>query len=187
MTWFEHFNISLFTSYLVFRLMEGAWWTFFRWFRNLWITILFRTRSFLSAVRFHCLKHLHQSYRRDIRFWIPMFSLDVQLVGPNLPPPRIKTRPWRRLDNHHYGIWLRLRWRYQLIRCCERKQRGRTTKPQSDVEIATPHSEQPDHDDDCDHSSNSCSQTDDSSQTDEEDADLDDSDYEVYFDRVMAG
>jgi hypothetical protein len=186
MTWYEHFHISLFTSYLVFRLMEGAWWTFFRWFRKLWITILFQTRSLLSTVRFHCLKHLHQSYRRDIRFWIPMFSLDVQLVGPNLSPPRTQSRARSRLYDHHYGIWLRLRWRFQLIRCCERKRR-RATKSQSDVEIATPHPEQPDHDDDCDHSLNSCSQTDDSSQTDEEDADLDDSDYEYYFDRVTAG
>ena len=55
------------------------------------------------------------------------------------------------------------------------------------MEIATPHKEQSEKKEKCDHSLDSCSQTDDSSQTDEEDADLDDSDYEYYFDRVTAG
>ena len=69
--WFPCFQYSICVIPSL-RLMEGAWWTFFRWFRKLYIAFFY----------FLLFSHVqeHQSVRRDVRFRF-RGSLDVRLTG----------------------------------------------------------------------------------------------------------
>ena len=59
----------------LFWLTEGAWWTYFRWFR-----LLPRLPSLILTAY----GPYHQPDRWDVRFYLPI-TLDVRLTGWNLP------------------------------------------------------------------------------------------------------
>ena len=93
-------RISLFIGFsLVVPLMEGAWWTFFRWFDRLWILGHY-CRSLLHQHYIDFLVTGHQLYHSDVRFWV-----DFTII------PR---RYCRRATNRtrHYGITVKLK-RYE--------------------------------------------------------------------------
>ena len=82
-------------------LMEGAWWTFFRWFQA--------QLTSLSLPQVHL--PVPRSYLSDVRFWFPT-SLDVTLTGwSTLPWSRLRKRPRSNINHHQFGIHVRLRCR----------------------------------------------------------------------------
>ena len=104
-TWLPRFT----AGYLGFRLMEGGWWTFFKWFQ--WILLTFYYRLMTSKP--------HQSYRQDVRFWIPQLSITI----PNWYPThslgvwhRKRRPPSSPFGHHQYGIRIRLRYKYVVLR-----------------------------------------------------------------------
>ena len=130
---------------LLFRLLEGGWWTAFKWFGTtffaihvsfldvyLWQFCLqiwswdLHCRMSLAllpmlATLFHYLLQpysLHQSHQQDIRFWVPT-SIDLHLPGVI----RYPTTSWYRrprvmspFNHHQYGIRLRVRYRFISLR-----------------------------------------------------------------------
>ena len=97
------------TGYLVFRLMEGGWWTFFKWFQY----------SLLRAYYDLMTSKPHQSYRQDIRFWLPTISVTMPTWTTSHPlsiwhrKHRAKSRSF---GHHQYGIRIRFRYRYIVLR-----------------------------------------------------------------------
>ena len=75
-------------------LMEGAWWTFFRWFHT--------QLTSLSPPQVHL--PVPRSYLSDVRFWFPT-SLDVTQTGwSTLPWSRLQKRPRSNINHHQFGI-----------------------------------------------------------------------------------
>jgi hypothetical protein len=88
-------------------VMEGDWWTYFRWFSvAIWLTF-FQSLFDLQ----HSLKP-HHNHSRDVRFWLPI-SLQVTLYGPASMQRR---RSRSRIQHSQYGIRVRLSWRLSSIR-----------------------------------------------------------------------
>lgn len=94
---------------LVFRLMEGGWWTTFKW---LYASLFGLYFAFLSLMT----SKPHQSYRQDIRLYFPSIELH--------PPGccRYTNSSWHRrtkyastFGHHQYGIRLRLRSTFLTI------------------------------------------------------------------------
>ena len=86
-------------------VIQGAWWTFFRWFR---LTFLCSINLLAKQLGRH---QCHYTYRHDIRFRIPT-SIHVTLIGWPVPP-RSKPikRPHSGISHHQFGIQVRLRYR----------------------------------------------------------------------------
>ena len=89
---------------IVFRLTEGGWWMTFKWLQSLLSGFYL---SFLVILQ----SQAHQSYRHDIRLWLPV-SIDIAIPGCR----RYSTSLWHRpqkvaspCQHHQYGIRLRLR------------------------------------------------------------------------------
>ena len=96
------------TSVLVFWVLEGAWWTYFPWFKSL---LAYRLHQWTSLLAAHQEHHL---YRRDVRFHFHA-SLSVTLTGYNTTLFRTTWRP-RTSTPHHRQFSLQVRLRLRLRR-----------------------------------------------------------------------
>ena len=95
------------TSVLVSWVLEGAWWTFFLWFKSFIALVLYYWTELLAAHREQYL------FRRDVRFTFRA-SLSVKLTGFNTILPRSR---WNSRSSiycyNQFSIRVRLRLRYQ--------------------------------------------------------------------------
>lgn len=89
-----------FTDLLPFRLLEGDWWTYFKWFI---ISACLQLGLLLAPL----LQPQQTSFRYDVRFCISIF-LHVTLYGPTFPMLR---RSRSRFPYKQYSIRVRLRSR----------------------------------------------------------------------------
>ena len=95
------------TSVLVFWVLEGAWWTFFRWLKSLTALGLYHWITLLAAHREQYL------FRRDVRFTFKA-PLSVILTGHNTV---LFCTTWHKRSSaphhHQFLVHVRLRLRYQ--------------------------------------------------------------------------
>ena len=113
-TLLEHLLLCLTPHWL--QLMEGAWWTFFRWFDTGLLLLLLLSK----LLPFFILTSLSRirppsSYYLDVRFWMPV-SLEVTFPGHvyswNLPDRPI--HHYSSINHHQFGIRVRARSRRLL-------------------------------------------------------------------------
>ena len=162
--WYEILHHSVFT-YECSWLMEGAWWTFFRWLKLTFGSIS-TIAQLLIARTLTTPEAMHQ-LRTDVRFWMPDgLDLEVKLNGRTVIGFMDSNHPKPKCQHHQYGIWLRLRFKRKLITSCCRK---RHHKLDSSKELATP-------------SSNSSSES-----HSVKDSNPPDKNYAEEFDRMTAG
>ena len=96
--WSDNILFVLFT-YLVKWLVEGAWWTFFRWLCT----------SFAALTLLLTSHKRHQRFRRDVRFCMHL-SLEVSLTGFNTTLFRTTWHRHHSLPHHHqFALHVRLR------------------------------------------------------------------------------
>ena len=107
---------------LVECLLEGAWYTYFCWFKRPIVTL------FLLYF-FYPIPFFQQPFPKDIRLWIPSISitLDVTLFGRDVLPNRRK-RHRSTFGHHQFGIRLRLRYRLIPVRLRPQRSKKRTSQ-----------------------------------------------------------
>ena len=105
--WFELVLYSI-SSVLVVRVLEGAWWIYFPWYKSALACLLhYWTLLFVDHKE-------HHLYRRDVRFHFRA-SLSVTLTGFNTTLFRTTWHSRTSTPHHNqFRIRVRLRLRYQL-------------------------------------------------------------------------
>ena len=105
---------------LILRLMEGGWWTFFKWLDLLWVSPSLLLDNILNYIWHQSLVRGKIRPIRDVRFWFPV-SIQVQLYYGGLP---FRPTTWykkrmmcksRRMDDRR-GIRLRMRVKWVQVR-----------------------------------------------------------------------
>lgn len=92
---------------LVLRLMEGGWWTFFKWLDMLWLS------PALLALWLSSLKPSHQSLHRDVRLWFPwIIQADLYYGGLPCYPTSLR---YKRLKDRSRGTHLTLQVQWKAI------------------------------------------------------------------------
>ena len=93
------------TPHLAFLLMQGAWWTFFRWFQASFFYLYLKFCTFSAPSP--------QAYQLDVRMWIPVsLFIGITLNGWTTTWPRARhKRPSSGINHHQFGIRVRLRYR----------------------------------------------------------------------------
>jgi len=103
-TWTHRVHLGL-SLPVLFRLIEGGWYTFFRWFKTFYAGILLVI--ILSSFRIQAHVRQYQP-RHDVRYWIPYrFVLSLEIGGLAL----FNSRHLSPIRHHQYGIRMRLRYR----------------------------------------------------------------------------